>query len=88
MSARDDNAKPKGAAPSAKIAPLRARRACPECRRPSARDTYPFCSARCKDIDLNRWLSGSYVIPARDDEAAEDEAGDIPGTKTETGRGR
>ena len=25
---------------------------------------HPFCSGRCADIDLNRWLSGSYVIPA------------------------
>jgi len=23
----------------------------------------PFCSRRCADIDLGRWLSGSYVIP-------------------------
>jgi endogenous inhibitor of DNA gyrase (YacG/DUF329 family) len=32
------------------------------------RETYPFCSKRCADIDLNRWLSGSYVIPGREDE--------------------
>jgi endogenous inhibitor of DNA gyrase (YacG/DUF329 family) len=24
----------------------------------------PFCSGRCKDVDLNRWLSGHYAIPA------------------------
>jgi endogenous inhibitor of DNA gyrase (YacG/DUF329 family) len=46
-----------------KVAPLRARRACPECGRPSVRESYPFCSPRCKSIDLNRWLSGAYVIP-------------------------
>ena len=51
-----------------KVTPLRPRRPCPECGKPSARDTYPFCSARCKNVDLNRWLSGAYVIPARDDE--------------------
>lgn len=45
-----------------KIAPLRPRRQCPECGKPSERAAYPFCSSRCKDIDLNRWLSGSYVI--------------------------
>lgn len=50
------------------VTPLRPRRACPECSRPSARETYPFCSARCKDIDLNRWLSGTYVISTRDDD--------------------
>ncbi len=48
---------------SAKVTPLRARVGCPECGKPSLRETYPFCSKRCKDIDLNRWLSGSYAIP-------------------------
>ncbi|HHZ08115.1 MAG TPA: DNA gyrase inhibitor YacG [Rhizobiales bacterium] len=57
---------------AAKITPLRPRRPCPECGRPSARDTYPFCSPRCKDVDLNRWLSGSYVIAATEEEAAPD----------------
>ncbi|MEO1702404.1 MAG: DNA gyrase inhibitor YacG [Pseudomonadota bacterium] len=46
-----------------KVAHLRPKRACPECGKPSARATFPFCSPRCKDIDLNRWLSGNYVIP-------------------------
>lgn len=49
------------------VAPIRARRACPECGKPSARRTYPFCSARCKDVDLHRWLSGAYAIPVRDE---------------------
>lgn len=53
------------------VAPLRPKRPCPECGRPSARDTYPFCSTRCKNVDLNRWLSGAYVIPARDDDDEE-----------------
>lgn len=49
--------------PQAKVTPLRPSRPCPECGKPSNRESYPFCSPRCKDIDLNRWLSGSYVIP-------------------------
>ncbi|KQZ79064.1 zinc-binding protein [Mesorhizobium sp. Root157] len=57
------------------VTPLRPKRPCPECGRPSARDTYPFCSKRCKDVDLGRWLKGAYVIPARDDE---EEAEDGP----------
>jgi endogenous inhibitor of DNA gyrase (YacG/DUF329 family) len=57
----------------AKVTPLRPKRACPECGRPSERATYPFCSPRCKAIDLNRWLSGSYAIPVRDDEEEEDD---------------
>lgn len=50
------------------VTPLRAKHPCPECGKASARDSYPFCSPRCKAVDLNRWLSGAYVIPARDDE--------------------
>lgn len=60
----------------AKVTPLRPKRACPECGRPSERATYPFCSPRCKAIDLNRWLSGSYAIPARADEEEEDDQGE------------
>ncbi|UFZ03052.1 DNA gyrase inhibitor YacG [Bradyrhizobium ontarionense] len=39
-------------------------RRCPICRRPAADAVQPFCSPRCRDVDLHRWLSGSYVIPA------------------------
>jgi uncharacterized protein len=55
------------------VAPLRPKRPCPECGKPSARETYPFCSTRCKEVDLNRWLSGRYAIPVRDDEEDGDE---------------
>ncbi|ESX77724.1 MULTISPECIES: DNA gyrase inhibitor YacG [unclassified Mesorhizobium] len=58
--------------PDDKVTPLRPKRPCPECGKPSARETYPFCSKRCKDIDLNRWLKGVYVIPGRDDEDDDD----------------
>ena len=42
------------------------RPSCPICKRalPEARTpTHPFCSARCKTVDLGNWLSDSYVIP-------------------------
>jgi len=48
---------------SENVTPLRPKRSCPECGRPSERSTFPFCSPRCKAVDLNRWLSGAYVIP-------------------------
>ena len=55
------------------VVPLRPTRACPNCGRPSNRATFPFCSKRCADIDLNRWLSGGYAIPAvENDESVED----------------
>lgn len=45
---------------------------CPICGRPTDEKLKPFCSKRCADVDLNRWLTGRYVIPARDDEPGED----------------
>jgi endogenous inhibitor of DNA gyrase (YacG/DUF329 family) len=42
---------------------------CPICGKPAAEASKPFCSERCRDVDLNRWLSDSYKIPAaRDDD--------------------
>ena len=67
-----------------KVTPLRPKRPCPECGKPSVREFYPFCSARCKDIDLNRWLKGTYVIPGRDGEEEEgDNARQGPSPKVE-----
>ena len=64
------------------VTPLRAKVSCPECGKPSVRESYPFCSPRCKAVDLNRWLSGSYTIPVRDDEE-EDSTGN-----SDAGEGR
>jgi endogenous inhibitor of DNA gyrase (YacG/DUF329 family) len=50
-----------------KVTPLRPRKPCPECGKPSTRENYPFCSPRCKAVDLNRWLSGAYVIPSEEE---------------------
>ncbi|MBK5945001.1 DNA gyrase inhibitor YacG [Rhodobacter veldkampii DSM 11550] len=36
---------------------------CPICGKPADPNYRPFCSRRCADIDLGRWLKGSYVIP-------------------------
>ena len=45
---------------------------CPICGKPSVEAAKPFCSERCRDVDLNRWLSGSYAIPARETDEDED----------------
>ncbi len=50
---------------------------CPVCGKPAAEQFKPFCSKRCANVDLNRWLSGSYVIPARDDEPIEDDSDEV-----------
>ncbi|WP_455478000.1 DNA gyrase inhibitor YacG [Bartonella sp. B10] len=36
---------------------------CPVCGKISQQNAYPFCSTRCRAIDLNRWLSGAYILP-------------------------
>ncbi|MBE0414758.1 DNA gyrase inhibitor YacG [Yoonia sp.] len=40
--------------------------ACPICNKPTAAKFRPFCSKHCADIDLGKWLTGSYAIPAQD----------------------
>lgn len=61
--------------PTDNVTPLRPPKPCPECGKPSTRENYPFCSSRCKAVDLNRWLSGSYVIPASEEESPPEEPG-------------
>jgi uncharacterized protein len=41
---------------------------CPICGKPAAEATRPFCSPRCRDVDLHRWFSGTYVVPGREDD--------------------
>ena len=41
---------------------------CPICGKPATEASLPFCSERCRDVDLNRWLSNSYAIPGSKDE--------------------
>jgi uncharacterized protein len=50
---------------------------CPICKEPTEPAYRPFCSARCRDVDLSRWLKGGYAIPggqADEDEDGEDAA--------------
>ena len=53
-----------------------AKRPCPICGKPSETKWRPFCSKRCADVDLNRWLSGSYAVPAEDDDERPDDEGE------------
>jgi hypothetical protein len=67
MSGNDNNpSKPK---PAAKA------RVCPICGKPRSERYDPFCSKRCADVDLHRWLKGGYVVPGDEPGAskAEDE---------------
>ena len=64
----------------ATVITLKPARPCPICGKPATQADHPFCSPRCADIDLNRWLSGAYVIPATpvDDGDEEGEGGQAP----------
>ena len=46
------------------------RAVCPLCRKPAEAPYIPFCSRRCAELDLGKWLTGGYKIPAH--EAMED----------------
>jgi uncharacterized protein len=43
--------------------PFKPRRPCPICKKPSQVKYHPFCSNRCAQIDLGKWLGGSYAVP-------------------------
>ena len=45
---------------------------CPICKKDTDPRYRPFCSRRCADVDLGRWLSGSYAIPAQEPEALDE----------------
>jgi len=49
--------------------PVRKAPVCSLCDKPMDPKYRPFCSKRCADVDLHRWLSGSYTIPGDVDEA-------------------
>ena len=42
---------------------------CPVCQKPAQVEHKPFCSDRCRNVDLARWLRGDYVVPGQDGEA-------------------
>lgn len=50
---------------------------CPVCKEEAQKDWRPFCSKRCADIDLGRWMTGAYAVPAEDtgDEEMPDPSG-------------
>jgi hypothetical protein len=54
---------------------------CPICGKPADPRVRPFCSRRCADVDLHRWLSGVYAVPAveADDDGLDESAGEDDG---------
>ena len=45
---------------------------CPICSQESDKKYRPFCSRRCADLDLGRWMTGQYAVPSNDPEDAEE----------------
>jgi uncharacterized protein len=54
---------------------------CPICGRPAVEGARPFCSRRCADVDLGRWFTEQYSIPAAPDDADADD--DVPPSPAE-----
>ncbi len=48
------------------MAARKAKSACPICGKPQSTATRPFCSKRCADRDLGKWLNGDYRIPTEE----------------------
>ena len=44
---------------------------CPICQKETAQKYRPFCSKRCADVDLAKWLGGDYAVPSQDPEDIE-----------------
>ena len=57
------SAKEERAAAGKVVRLTRKNRKCPICGKPANHDYRPFCSKRCADIDLGRWLGETYRVP-------------------------
>ncbi|MFQ5467398.1 MAG: DNA gyrase inhibitor YacG [Kiloniellaceae bacterium] len=60
-----------------KAGPRPAARGCPICGARAREQTRPFCSRRCAEVDLGRWLTGAYRIPTDEAPAGEVQAGEV-----------
>jgi endogenous inhibitor of DNA gyrase (YacG/DUF329 family) len=61
---------------------------CPICEKqfePAASPAMPFCSVRCRQIDLGRWLSEKYSVPVERD--PEDEGDEMPANRADDADG-
>jgi len=55
---------------------------CPICSRPVDLNYRPFCSRRCADVDLSRWLRGTYAIPSEESAEPNDQVASVPANPT------
>ena len=45
---------------------------CPICEKETVKQYHPFCSRRCADVDLGKWLTGAYAVPSQDEDEDEE----------------
>jgi endogenous inhibitor of DNA gyrase (YacG/DUF329 family) len=69
---------------SSRIIPPASAKPCVVCGKPQAAAFQPFCSRRCADVDLHRWLAGAYALPATEDD---EEDGPVASGRTGGGAG-
>ncbi len=61
---------------------------CPICRKDSDERFRPFCSGRCADVDLGRWLGGEYSLPGPDHDDDHDDRAEAGETGPQKDRQR
>jgi endogenous inhibitor of DNA gyrase (YacG/DUF329 family) len=64
----------------AEVIPLRSKRrneGCPICKKPENSNLSPFCSKRCADLDLGKWLKGDYRIPTNEEADMDGELAEV-----------
>jgi hypothetical protein len=66
--------------PSSADGPKRSGPRCPVCGKPTEPAIRPFCSKRCADVDLARWLNGAYAVAGHADT---EEDGNAPDAERE-----
>lgn len=64
--------------PSPPLRAVRLQARCPGCGKPTDEKFRPFCSKRCADIDLGRWLKESYRVPSDEQPDGGDDSPERP----------
>lgn len=57
---------------------------CPICAKPTDDKYRPFCSKRCADLDLGKWLSGAYAVPLEEEDEFSDNQAPVDGPPRRT----
>ena len=78
----------RSAPPSTQLRAVRIQAKCPVCGKPADAKYQPFCTKRCADIDLGRWLKEGYRVPTDEAPGEDDEPPRGPTGSGPTGQER